>query len=321
MNDNTLTQDQYDLYLSIVDEYEKLRPLSDDEKYELIEQIATSSYIDLLCDWAFKHVFGYNEENLMMLLNDFLPERIMKVEEVHFTPNAADPFKGDDKHVLMDVMCRLEDGRSIIVEMQKSNNREFRNRMFYYGASMVSRQLKKGDSYRKLKPVYVICFMNFRTRHKTNQLVYRYQLREQESGESYGNQLSVFFCELPRFVPKPRKDLSPIEEWFDILRNMRTFAQKPKDINQRFNSIFDACRQNVLDPTERIQYFKAMISEEEKQGIAEAYREEGWYEGHEAGKTEGKAEERESMLAALRAAGASEELLATALKIANKKSL
>ncbi|MBQ6952443.1 MAG: hypothetical protein IJP81_00860, partial [Bacteroidales bacterium] len=98
-------------------------------------------------------------------------------------------------------------------------------------------------------------------------------------------------------------------------------AQKPKDINQRFNSIFDACRQNVLDPTERIQYFKAMISEEEKQGIAEAYREEGWYEGHEAGKTEGKAEERESMLAALRAAGASEELLATALKIANKESL
>ena len=56
MNDNTLTQDQYDLYLSIVDEYEKLRPLSDDEKYELIEQIATSSYIDLLCDWALSKV-------------------------------------------------------------------------------------------------------------------------------------------------------------------------------------------------------------------------------------------------------------------------
>ena len=307
MNDNTLTQDQYDLYLSIVDEYEKLRPLSDDEKYELIEQIATSSYIDLLCDWAFKHVFGYNEENLMMLLNDFLPERIMKVEEVHFTPNAADPFK---------------DGRSIIVEMQKSNNREFRNRMFYYGASMVSRQLKKGDSYRKLKPVYVICFMNFRTRHKTNQLVYRYQLREQESGESYGNQLSVFFCELPRFVPKPRKDLSPIEEWFDILRNMRTFAQKPKDINQRFNSIFDACRQNVLDPTERIQYFKAMISEEEKQGIAEAYREEGWYEGHEAGKAEGKAEgeaeERERLLMALRSLGIPEDKLEEAVVISTR---
>ena len=61
-----------------------------------------------------------------------------------------------------------------------------------------------------------------------------------------------------------------------------------------------------------------MISEEEKQGIAEAYREEGWYEGHEAGKAEGKAEERKSMLAAFKTAGASEELIATALKIVNK---
>ena len=42
-------------------------------------------------------------------------------------------------------------------------------------------------------------------------------------------------------------------------------------------------------------------------------------EGHEKGKAEGKSEERESMIAALRAAGASEELLEIALKIANKE--
>ena len=307
MATNSLSRDQQELYLSILDEYEKYRFLSQDEKENLILQITSTRYIDLLCDWAFKHVFGHNKDHLMMLLNDFLPEQIIDIE---YDSNEVDLFKGDDKQIIMDVLCHTKDGK-FIVEMQKSNSTSFRNRMVYYGTSMVSKQLKPGESYDVLTPVYVICFMDFCLWHDTNQLVYRYQLREQESHELYGRQLSIYLCELPRFAGRRDQPLTPVEEWFEILRNMRTFVKRPQEIDSRFDSIFESCRQNRLEQLEQQQYFRAMITEDEKRGIAESYREEGFREG----KAEGKAETRKDDVRKLLAFGMMPEEIAKALQM------
>lgn len=271
MSQTTLTQEQFNLFLSILNEYENYRPLSKEEKEDLILQITSTTYIDLLCDWAFKHVFGHNKENLMLLLNDFLPEEIIDIE---YDPNETDIFRGEDKQVIMDVICHTKD-RKFIVEMQKSGSNEFRNRMLFYGASSLVRQLKSGDGYDQLVPVYVICFMNFRLMHDTDQLVYRYQVREQETGELYGHQLSIYLCELPRWIKTLEEAKTPIEEWFDILQNMCNFAQKPSNVNSRYDSIFAACQQGHLKTKELEQYFRAMITEREEQSIATFYKAEG----------------------------------------------
>lgn len=142
----------------------------------------------------------------------------------------------------------------------------------------------------KLVPVYVICFMNFCLSHTTNQLVYHYQIREQESGEFYGNQLSIVLCELPRFILEPDRKLSPVEEWFEILRNMSNFTARPAHVNKRFDPIFEASRQTRLVELEQQQYFRAMLTEEEKQDIATAYLKRGREEGREEGRLEGREE-------------------------------
>ena len=74
---------------------------------------------------------------------------------------------------------------------------------------------------------------------------------------------------------------SPVEQWFDILQNMRTFALNPKHVDKRFTGILEACRQNRLPDTEQLQYIRAMISEREKQEIAEVYLERGIEQGIE----------------------------------------
>ena len=78
-----------------------------------------------------------------------------------------------------------------------------------------------------------------------------------------------------------------MESWFELLRNMRNCASRPQDFGQRYDPIFKACQQTSLGENERKQYFRAMISDDEKQGIAEAYREEGFEEGLEAGLKQG----------------------------------
>lgn len=302
-----LTPRQWEKYSPLIEEMQKLRTLSDEEKEQILLQIVSATYIDLLCDWAFKHVFGHNKENLIMLLNDFLPEKVVDIE---YDSNELDLFSHDDKLVVMDVVCITESERRILVEMQKSDKANFRSRMLYYGAGMLYRQMNRGDDYGSLMPVYIICFMNFTLRHESDQLVYRYEMRETDTHERYepskGKEslLSVFFCELPRFIRPAHHKMSAIEEWFDLLKNMNTFVTKPEHINKRFDGILESCRQSQLPEIEQIQYVRAMLSDREKKDIADAYLQRGLEEGIQQGIRQ--------TAQRLLAAGASVELIQTA---------
>ena len=262
-------------YIAVVNEVERLRVLSEQEKINIVTRILEKPYMDLLSDWAFKHILQ-NKEILLMLLNDFIPEEIDSVE---LLPNEVDRFRPDDKNIIMDVLCRTVDGREFICEMQQKKKQSFRKRMFYYGASMAHSQLKPKQAYALLKPVYVICFMDFILEHETDQLVYRYAIREQTSGEPYENLLSIIFCELPRLNKTSLDGLGPVESWFYILKNMRTFAGKPEDMGARYAAIAKAAQMNDLPEAERIQYIRNMITEEEKLDIGGAYYEDGLKDG------------------------------------------
>ena len=288
MENNNLTPEQFAQYEAIVNEYDRFRKLSQEEKEDLIIRIATSTYIDLLSDWAFKHVFGHNEKNLMLLLNDILPEEIVHIE---YDSNELDLWKGDDKKVIMDVLCHTKDGRKIIVEMQRGDKAFIRNRLLYYSAAMIHTQLSTGDSYGKLKPVYVICFMNFRTRHEKDKLIYRYEIREEE-GELYNNIQNIFMCELPRFAGESGKAKTPVEVWFDILQNMSNFATRPESYGKKYDSIFESSLQSPIPEKDKLQYFRSMfdddirsyLTDEDRQEIAEEF----FAKGVEEGKAEGK---------------------------------
>ena len=235
MEENNLTPEQYERYIQTVDEFQQLRTLSREEKIKIIDDILKAPFLDLRSDWAFKYVFGGHPDLLKMLLNDFLPE---PVESVQVLPNELPHNRPDDKNIIMDVLCRLGDGREIIVEMQRKGhdsfrNRmfyygadlvdSFRNRMFYYGADLVSKQLKGGEYYDRLCPVYVICFMDFTLKHRQSsegKIMFVYEFRERDTGERYTDLMSIYLCELPRLKKRSMKQMNPVEEWFYILKRM-----------------------------------------------------------------------------------------------------
>ena len=272
MKTTTLAPEQFAQYEAIVNEYDRYRKLSQEEKEDLIIRIASSTFIDLLYDWAFKHVFGHNEKNLMLLLNDILPEEIVHIE---YDPNEIDLWKGDDKKVIMDVLCHTADGRKIIVEMQRADKEFLRNRLLYYGSSMIHTQLHSGDSYGKLMPVYVICFMNFRLKHDTEKLIYTYQILE-TSGEGYTRQslINLYLCELPRFAGEPGKAKTPVEVWFDILQNMRNFVSRPERYGHKYDSIFESSLQSPIPDKDKLQYFRSMFDDDVRSYLTDEDREE-----------------------------------------------
>ena len=114
-------------------------------------------------------------------------------------------------------------------------------------------------------------------------IVYTYELREQDTGELYGEYISLNFCELPRLAKNSFDTLNPKEQWFHLLKNMRTFALNPKGIPERMKKVLETSRTSALPGKEQLQYFRAMISDIEKEDIATANYKDGFDEGMEKG--------------------------------------
>ena len=239
----------------------------DDQLAQYRHKYLSTRYMDLRCDWAFKHITR-NLDILKMLIEDILDESI---SEISHLPNEVDRFLGKEKDVTMDVLCKDAMGREFIVEVQQRKTLSFRDRIFYYGASMIHAQVARGGDYGDMRPVYVICIVDYASDHEDDQLVYRYSLCEVSSGEQYGSQLTICVCELPRLKKKLLGEMNNLEVWLHLFNKMFTFAEEPEGLPARFAPVLDAAQMRGLQEGEQKQYLQAMISQREREDIGGAY--------------------------------------------------
>lgn len=102
-----------------------------------------------------------------------------------------------------------------------------RDRLFFYGSRLVTRQIKRGDEDYVLAPVKVICIMNYEDEHPNSpddKILYHYRTQEIETGEPFGGQMSFFLLELPRVMRYNDEYDSPIAGWCRIFRNFTIFV-------------------------------------------------------------------------------------------------
>ena len=245
---------------------------------EIVEGLLSKEYMDLTCDWAIKYILN-DDDILIMLLEDMLP--LQRVDSVKRLPNELTHPLPDDKNIIFDVVCETSSGR-MVVEMQRAKKTGFKNRMVYYGASLIQSELKKKSSYASLMPVYVICFMDFGFKGD-KRIISKYALTEQETHQLYGDQLWIYLCNLKALKKNNFHDMNPQEKWLYMLKNMSTFAGKPEEWGERYGKVAEAARMPRLSADEKLEYVVAMLSEKEKMEIREAYYQDGFDDGVEKG--------------------------------------
>ena len=288
-----------DSFLQAFDRIKDLRGLSLEEKRALLRDILETPFLDLTDDVAFKYTFGSHPELLRSLLNDMLPERIASLE---YIPNEIPRRNPKDRKAIFDVICKTVDGRRILVEMQRARETDFKDRLFFYGASLVHSQMRRGDKEYRLMPVYVICLMNF-SLHQHNdypgKYMFVYHTSEDETHERYGSQLAFYLFELPRVVPVSD---NPVSEWLHYIREMRNFAHRPANLPPKFVPLFDLSEKEGMSPEELIDYMTNILTKDREKRIAKANydfgREEGLAEGKAEGLVEGEAKGRAEALKA-----------------------
>ena len=268
-------------------------------------------FLDPTVDWAFKYIFSH-EEVLRKLLNDLLPVQVGAIE---YLPNEIPVLSEKDKRSIFDVVCtNRQTGKRFIVEMQSNNDMDMDDRLFFYGASLIHRQIERGNPDYTLAPVYVVCLANYARKHvdaPEDKILFRYTFREEETQELYGNQLTLCRLELLRLGKQAERCDGNVEKWAYYLKNMPTFAMKPVNAGKEFDDFFEAARFAGLPENDKQQYFSAMKSEYEirvtkqysyNEGMEKGL-EKGMEKGMEKGRKEGRVEGRTEILQAMLADG------------------
>ena len=116
--------------------------------------------LPLKSDYVFKRIFASEENNsiLKAFLEAVLDTKIKNVEvkNPELTPDMA-----DEKLGILDIKVDIDGKKIVDVEMQVSNEYNFRQRTMTYISKLASEQLKAGNKYEMQKEIIAINILNF----------------------------------------------------------------------------------------------------------------------------------------------------------------
>ena len=220
----------------------------------------------------------------------------------------------EDRKSVFDVCCKTDSGEEFIVEMQKERQTYFRDRALYYSTYPLREQGRKGDWNYRLTPVYMVGILDFTLDHPAGngtgeagmeeKLIYRYSLRESETGEEMTENLRFVFVELGTFRKSESELRGMLDKWMYVLKNLSRLIDRPAALQERvFGKIFEAAEISAFTKEERNQYENNMMTENDRKNALDYARQEGRQEGiakgHQAGLAEGEKKGRQAAAAGM----------------------
>ena len=261
-------------------------------------------YLDPKADLTFKRVFGEHPDLVISLLNALLPikegEEILSVE---YLPSEMVPENPLRKNSIVDVRCRDQQGRQYIVEMQMIWSPEFMQRVLFNSAKAYVRQLKGGEQYELLEPVYSLNLVNEVFEPELKEYYHYYQLVHVLHTERVIDGLHLVFVELPKFTPHTFTEKRMQALWLRFLTEIQTNTrQAPQDLlaDPQIRKALSIVEESAYTDEQLLGYdkFWDVISVEKtlfysanrrgmKQGLAQG-REQGLAQGREQGLAQGR---------------------------------
>mgnify|MGYP004466698599 CR=1 FL=1 len=187
-------------------------------------------FIDPRVDWAFKRIFGSEDtkECLITFLNGLFEDELV-IKDVTFAKTEKLGLRPDDRGVVFDVYCVTNEGKHVIVEMQKKEQEYFADRALYYTARAIVQQGVRGIWDYHLAPVYTVCFMDFVSsspvlkEFRTDLVLTDLQTRQRVS-----DRMRIVYLQLPLFDKHTEAECMDIFDcWIYIVKNMNMFEQMP----------------------------------------------------------------------------------------------
>ena len=153
-----------------------------------------------LNDFAFNKIFGTPENRscLISLLNAILRPKAPIVDVTLQNPFNPRDFQ-DDKLSILDIKAVDSTGAIYDVEVQLTIDEGLVQRMAFYGCELYAGQLKSGNDYDEIKPVYSIWLINGILWPDATAVHHAFRLADKESGRVLEGTLEIHTLELARY--------------------------------------------------------------------------------------------------------------------------
>ncbi|MCA6517688.1 MAG: Rpn family recombination-promoting nuclease/putative transposase, partial [Pseudanabaena sp. M110S1SP2A07QC] len=191
-------------------------------------------FISPKTDFAFKKIFGSEQSHdvLISFLNAMLYDGQSRISQLEIlNPYLAPRIRGV-KDTYLDVKAKLDNGTSVIIEMQVLNIEGFEKRILYNAAKAYSIQLGIGQSYSQLNPVIALTITDFVMFPEINQLTSRFILKEKDFLIDYPiYDLELVFVELPKFDKALMVLETLADKWLYFLKHAIDLDVVPESMN------------------------------------------------------------------------------------------
>ena len=250
--------------------------------------IIKAKYINLMVDWSFKRVFGteVNKDILIEFLKVVFPQ--FAITDITYIPTEQLGIMEDDRKAIFDVLCKTEDDKTFLVEMQRGAQKHFFERALYYTSFPIMKQGKKAIAKEEekgkdpwdfsLDGVFFLGVLDFKY-EQDEMTEHRYQLLETKTLKRMTDKLEFVFVEVAKFNKREDELETDLDKWLYLLKNMSTLLERPAALRDRvFGRLFDVAEYARLDDEERKKYVEAMNTTRDTFNMIAYARKETSYE-------------------------------------------
>ena len=233
-----------------------------------MSEIIKAKYINLMVDWSFKRVYGteVNKDILIEFLKVIFPQ--FAITDITYIPTEQLGIMEDDRKAIFDVLCKTEDDKTFLVEMQRGAQKHFFERALYYTSFPIMKQGKKAIAKEKeegakpwnfsLDGVFFLGILDFKY-EQDEMTEHRYQLLETKTSKQMTDKLEFVFVEVAKFDKSENELETDLDKWLYLLKNMSTLLERPAALRDRiFGRLFDVAEYARLDDEERKNYVESM---------------------------------------------------------------
>ena len=247
-----------------------------------------SRFMNPFTDMGFKRIFGQeaNKDLLLDFLNELL-EGEDRIADVQFLDKEIIRGNEQKRGIIYDVFCRTADGKYLIIEMQASSQKAYRERAIYYSGKALSRQGTPGEGwdFDQLAAVYSINFLNFVLLGKFRSDIF---LMDRDTQQVFSTKQRFIFLEFPLFRKKEQECKTDFERWIYILKHMETLNRIPfQPMKAIFERLAKVTNVESLTPDERYAYERDLKAYRDYKAQMDYAIEEGFDKGMRKGMKEG----------------------------------
>lgn len=256
-----------------------------------------SRFLNPRSDLVFKKIFGEHPHLLISFLNSLLPlPEDGLITSITYLPNEQVPSIPILKRTIVDVKCTDQRGQFFIVEMQIEWSSFFMQRMLFGASQAYVHQLKKGEDYEYLRPVYGLGLLVDNFDEESPDYYHHYKIINVQKPHREIKGLQFVFIELAKFKPNNLAQRKLQILW---LRFMSEINEETRGVDPELLAVpeireaVELAEASAYTPSELAAYDtywdtvsteKTLLSERYKKGIAE-----GTAKGRAEGKVEGQA--------------------------------